>query len=126
MSTSSKDSRPSRAELKRAYKEKPPPMGVYAVRNLTNGKVLLGVALNAQGMLNRLRFELDRGMHDKPPGLQEDWKRLGPEAFSFEVLDTLPPQDEPRDNPMEELKVLEALWLERLKPWGDRGYHPPP
>jgi hypothetical protein len=122
----STDRRPSRSELKRAYKETPPPMGVFAIRNQANGKVALGIALNAQGMLNRLRFELTQNMHSKYPGLQEDWNRYGPERFTFEVLDTLKPQDEPRDNPMEELKVLEALWLERLKPYGDAGYNVAP
>ena len=39
------------------------------------------------------------------------------------------PADGARPDPatqLEELKVLEALWLERLRPWGDAGYHAPP
>lgn len=119
-------SRASRSELKRAYKEKPPPMGVYAVRNRANGKVFLGASLNVPAMLNRLRFELVQGMHSIAPALQEDWRRFGEEHFSFEVLDLLPPQEEPRAAPQEELKVLEELWLDRLKPYGEAGYNTPP
>ncbi|WP_395845664.1 GIY-YIG nuclease family protein [Cystobacter fuscus] len=115
-----------RSELKRAYKENPPAMGVFAVRNLRQGKVMVGSALNVPGALNRLRFELTQGMHRKYPALQEDWNRLGADAFSFEVLDVLEPPEEPGTDLGEELRVLEALWMERLRPYGDAGYHPPP
>ncbi|WP_164008245.1 GIY-YIG nuclease family protein [Pyxidicoccus trucidator] len=112
----------SRAELKRAYKEKPPTMGVFAVRNHANGKVLVGSSLNLPGALNRIRFELTTGM-PRIPALLEDWKRYGADSFSFDVLDVLPPSEEPGADPKEELLVLEALWLERLKPYGDAGYN---
>ena len=112
----------TRTELKRAYKETPPPMGVFAVRNRANGKVLVGASLNIPGALNRIRFELTTGMR-RIPALLEDWNRYGADSFSFEVLDVLPPSEEPREDPKEELRVLEALWLERLRPYGDAGYN---
>lgn len=115
----------SRAELKRAYKETPLPMGVFIVRNRINGKVRLGTSVNLPGALNRERFQLTLGSHPLR-ALQEDWNRYGAEAFTLEVLDLLPPTEEPRTAPAEELKVLEALWLERLKPYGEAGYHAPP
>ena len=115
-----------RSELKRAYKEKPPAMGVFAVRNLPEGKVLVGSSLNLPGALNRLRFELMHLGHRKFPALQEDWNRLGADAFSFEVLDVLEPPEEPGTDLGEELRILEALWMERLRPYGEAGYHPPP
>ena len=115
----------SRSEMKRAYKEKPPPMGVFAVRNRANGKVLVGSSLNVPGALNRIRFELTTGM-PRIPALLEDWKRHGADNFSFEVLDVLTPPEEPGVDLKEELRVLESLWLERLKPYGDAGYNEPP
>lgn len=118
-------SRSRRSDLKREYKENPPPMGVYAVRNLANGKVLVGSSLNLQGMLNRIRFELTSGM-PRIPALLEDWKRYGADSFSFDVLDVLAPPKEPGADLKEELQVLEALWLERLKPFGDAGYNERP
>ncbi len=111
-----------RSELKRSYKEAPPPMGVYAVRCLANGKVLVGASANVQGMLNRIRFELTTGM-DRLPALLEDWRRYGAEQFTFEVLDVLKPSEEPGVDAKEELAVLEALWLDRLKPFGESGYN---
>lgn len=119
----SRGSRERRSELKQAYKEKPPPMGVFAVRNRANGKVMVGASLNLQGALNRVRFELTMGMHRTFPALQEDWNRHGAGAFSFEVLDVLPPPEEPGADLKEELRVLETLWLERLRPYGEAGYN---
>ncbi len=121
-----RDGRSRRSELKRAYKEKPPPMGVYAVRNRANGKVLVGSSINLPGMLNRIRFQLELGGYGPHPAMQEDWNRHGADSFSFEVLDVLPPPEEPGADVKEELRVLEALWLERLKPYGEAGYNTPP
>jgi hypothetical protein len=45
--------------LKQSYKENPPPMGVYAVRNRANGKVLVGSSTNIPGALNSIRFQLE-------------------------------------------------------------------
>ncbi|WP_408888080.1 GIY-YIG nuclease family protein [Myxococcus faecalis] len=118
-------SRARRSDLKREYKENPPEMGVFAVRNHANGKVLVGSALNVPGMLNRIRFELTMNM-PRIPALLEDWKRHGAEKFTFEVLDVLEPPKEPGVDLNEELRVLENLWLDRLKPYGDAGYNAPP
>lgn len=101
-------------------------MGVYAIRNRANGKVFVGSSLNVNGALNRARFELTTGIHRTCPALVEDWGRHGADAFSFEVLDVLDPSEEPGSDPKEELKVLEALWLDRLRPYGDAGYNVPP
>lgn len=119
-------SRAQRAEARRAYKETPPPMGVFAVRNKANGKVLVGSSLNVQGALNRIQFELSTGM-DRIPGLLADWKRYGSDSFTFEVLDVLKPPEDPSSGVdlKEELKVLESLWLDRLKPYGEAGYNGP-
>ena len=95
----------TRAEMKRAYKEKPPPMGVFAVRNRANGKVLVGSSLNVPGALNRIKFELTTGM-PRLPALLEDWKRYGADNFSFEVLDVLKPSEEPGVDPKEELTAM--------------------
>ncbi len=125
-STGSRGGQPRHAELKRAYKETGPKMGVFALRNRANGKVLVGSSVNLPGALNRLRFELSTGMHRVFPALQQDWVRYGADSFSFEVLDVLPPSEEPVADPKEELQVLESLWLERLRPYGEAGYNPMP
>lgn len=104
-----------KAELKRAYREAGPAAGVFRIRCAATGSEAVGSALNAQGALNRYRFELTQRMHKTWPALQVDWDRLGAEAFTFEILDVLPPSSEPGVDPLEELKVLESLWRARLQ-----------
>ena len=106
---------------KRKYKLFTPRMGVYAVRHLPSGRILLGSSTHLEGILNRHHFQLSAGIHvDKD--LQADWRRDGAEAFSFEILDELPPSDDvaPKD-PSEDLMALEELWRERLAAEAEYG-----
>jgi hypothetical protein len=97
----------------REYMETPRPAGVYCVRNLSSGKLLLGFSSDVPGILNRERFQLEGGLHpDKQ--LQADWNALEPEAFAFETLDLLKPSDDPGADRSEDLRLLKELWLEKL------------
>ena len=100
-------------------------MGVYRVHNTVNGKSLVGASSDLPAILNRHRAQLRLESH-RNRALQNDWKELGPDAFTFEVLDTLTPPDRPDYDSTEDLKVLEALWLEKLSPFGEHGYNPKP
>ena len=112
----------SRRELIRAYKESRRPMGVYQVRNTRDGRLLVARTVDLPSALNRERAALRFGAHQNA-ALQRDWNALGPDAFAFEALDTLtPPEGQPAYDPADDLRVLEAMWLERLRPWGERGY----
>jgi hypothetical protein len=111
--------------LIREYKETQRPMGVYQIRNTVNGKVLIGTSVDLPSILNRERAQLRLGAH-RNRALQQDWNEHGPEAFEFETLDTLPPSDKPGYNPKDDLKALEALWLEKLTPFDERGYNAKP
>jgi len=84
-------------------------MGVFRVHNTVADKSLVGVTRDLPSMLNRQRFQLSHGSHPNRP-LQEDWNRLGPEAFAFEVLDTLSPPEGPGADTDEDLRLLEHLW----------------
>lgn len=110
-----------RKERIRAYKESPRTMGVYRVRNLRNGKSLVGSSVDVPAMLNRQRFQLGAGGHPDR-ALQADWTESGPDAFVFETLDTLEPSEEPGWDPAADLKALEAMWLDKLGCAGERGY----
>lgn len=72
--------------LRDAYKQSFVSIGVYAIRNTVDQRVFVGGARNLQAALNRHRFELTNGAH-RDAALQADWKRLGAQAFHFEVLD---------------------------------------
>jgi hypothetical protein len=111
-----------RKALIQAYKETPRPMGVYQVRNTANAKILVGSSANLPGILNRHRAQLEMGVH-RNLALQEDWNKLGPNVFEFETLDTLKPRDDPGYDPSDDLRVLEEMWLEKLAPFGERGYN---
>jgi hypothetical protein len=111
-----------RAEQKRAYKDNPPPSGIYKITNTANGKIFLGSALNVPGKLNGAKFTLQQGGHFNA-ALQAEWKQFGPEAFTFEVLDVLKPAIGETEVKRDELEALEAMWLEKLQPYGERGYN---
>lgn len=101
----------------REYKQNALPAGVYLVRNTRTGRSLIGLTPNLPGMLNRQRFQLEMGAHpDKE--LQSDWNELGPEAFEFEVLDRLESSGDPDSDQDKDLKVLVAMWLEKLSEAG--------
>ena len=112
----------TRKEIHREYRERVKPAGVFQVKNLTNGKVLLGSSLNLEGPLNRHRFMLKIGSHTNK-ALQKDWDELGPDQFTFEILEEVKRKDDPNFNLKDELTLLEMIWLEKLQPFGERGYN---
>jgi hypothetical protein len=114
-----------RRTLIRQYKETRRPMGIYQVRNTRNGKCYIGTAADLPAILNSNRAQLRLGVHSNRE-LQQDWNALGPDHFTFEVLDTLKPPDQPDYDPTDDLRTLESLWLERLMPFDERGYHTRP
>jgi hypothetical protein len=111
-----------RKQLVRQYKETRQPIGAYRVHNRVNGKSLVGVSTNLPAILNRHRAQLRMGAHQNR-ALQKDWNELGADAFAFEILDTLAIPDRADYDPSEDLRVLEELWLQKLSPFDERGYH---
>jgi hypothetical protein len=112
----------SRKDLIREYKERSKPAGVFMVKNIANGKILLGSSLNLEGPLNSHRFMLRIGKHENE-ALQTDWVAFGEASFVFEILETVPESQEPGFNVGDELTLLEEIWLEKLQPFGERGYN---
>jgi len=114
-----------RSALKRSYKEMKIPMGIYCVRNRQNGKVLIGSYPNLNAILNRVRAQLRFNSFPNAE-LQADFNRLGEDQFDFEILDKIEVIDGDRSRAEEELKLLEELWLNKLSPYGEKGYNRPP
>ena len=112
----------SREEIKREYKERRKPAGIFQVKNTANGKILLGSSLNLEGPLNSHRFMLTIGRH-RNEELQRDWNAFGADAFVFEILEEVKVKDDPAFDLDQELTLLEEIWLEKLQPFGDKGYN---
>ena len=104
------------------YKASRRPMGVFLIRNLVNDKVFVGSTMNLDAMFNRIRFQLYAGSHPVK-SLEADWKQLGAGKFEFEVLEEVFPREDPNYDYAADLETLEDLWLEKLEPYGDKGYN---
>ncbi|MFH1196322.1 MAG: metalloregulator ArsR/SmtB family transcription factor [bacterium] len=111
-----------RKEIIRKYKQTVQPMGVYQIRNLMNGKILIGSSKNLNGKSNSYIFQLNSGSHMNS-ALQKDFAEFGEKNFIFEIIDRLDPKEEPGYDYTEDLKELEKLWLEKLQPYGEKGYN---
>jgi len=112
----------SQQEIKREYKERKKPAGIFQVKNTANGKVLLGSSLNLEGPLNGHKFMLSIGRH-RNETLQKEWNEYGPGQFVFEILEVVKIKDDPNFNLSDELTLLEQIWLEKVQPFGERGYN---
>ncbi|MBW4080843.1 GIY-YIG nuclease family protein [Paenibacillus sp. S150] len=86
-----------------------------------------GSSQNPDGVWNKHKFMLDIGNHDNK-ALQADWREHGEEAFAFEILERIRPEEDFVAEVSEPAKYrkllpeLESKWLERLLPYGERGY----
>ena len=70
-----------------------------------------------------MKWHLDMGRHPNSE-LQKDWNAFGPDAFTYEVLEQKE-TDEVNDVHWE-LKKMKNKWLDKLQPYGERGYNKMP
>jgi len=110
-----------RKELKQLAREVKTEAGIYQIRNLKNGKVLIESTPNLKTMGGR-RVQLEMGSHMNRR-LQAEWDQFGGEAFAFEVLEVLKEPEEGWFDRDGALKKLKQKWLEKLRPFGEQGYH---
>lgn len=108
--------------LKKQYKETLQPMGIFKIENRVNGKILIVSSNNIPGRINREKFQLDMGGHPNTD-LQKDYKEFGKDNFVFEIIDNLKPKEDPAYNYTDDLAVLEAMWIEKLQSYGEKGYN---
>ncbi len=115
-------------ELTTTYRQSLRPMGIYQIRNLVNGKIFVDRSIDLEAARNRHHFVT--AMSRPPiPELLADWQIYGGKQFVFEVLDKVAlegesiPDEATRQRHKGELDELLALWLEKLQPYGDKGYN---
>ena len=96
----------------RAYKERRPRPGIYAVRERATGRAWAGSAPDLDTTRNGLWHTLHAGRHlDRD--LQAAWTRLGEAAFEFVILEVLEGELSPWAL-KETLKTRRAEWARRL------------
>ena len=115
---------PDQKQLKKEYQQTRRAIGVFLIRNNLNDKVFLAAGVNLPGLINRHRFQLVHGGHPNKE-LQADWNAIGGNNFAFEIVDELSPRAGAELDERAEVAFLEKLWLEKLQPYGDRGYNQP-
>jgi group I intron endonuclease len=109
-------------EIKKKYKATHTPMGIFQIKNLVNGKVFIGSSMNLSGRENRFELEFTMGITIDHL-LQKDFQDYGRDNFTFEVIDSLEPKEDPAYDYKEDLRTLEELWIEKLQPFDEKGYN---
>ena len=110
------DETTTRRELKAQYRERKTEAAVYRILNSRNGKSLLGTTTNLEALRNRVDFAKSTGSPSGFDGrLAADIREFGLAAFSLEILEVLPmTAEKSRTTLLNELKLLEQLWREKL------------
>jgi hypothetical protein len=101
----------SKKEAIKAYKERKPHRGAYAIRCTATGQVWVGSTPNLDAKRNSVWFGLRLGNFiDKT--LQAEWNTHREQAFEYEILETL--EDELCDIEVStRLKQVRTTWAAR-------------
>lgn len=104
------DTREKRKSLQKAYKEADEIGCVSLYENQANGRYLIVGEPNLRGAESRFQFSQSIGSCVNLL-LQDDWKKYGPQAFTFSILDTLKKEpDQSLKDFKDELKALAELY----------------
>lgn len=135
-----KPDKAARKALTVEYQERAREMGVYQIKNESNGRIFIGGSMNLHGLWNKEKFVLGLGSHMNKE-LQKEWKQFGGENFSFLVLETVKTDSSVRYDYKDvfdaegkelahvakdykrEVEKLKEKWLEKLQPFVEKGYH---
>ena len=112
--------RSQRKELIETYKEMKTYMGVIQITNQKNGKIYIAAYPNLKNKWLSICLQLNDG-HFVNAELQKDWNELGSEAFHYEILEEKDTED--ISDVRWEKKQMEKHWLDKLEPYGEKGYH---
>lgn len=96
-----------------AYKEQKTPRGIFAIRCQPTGAVWVDVAMDLRAIENRTWFQLKLADIHIDKSAVAEFGAHGREAFTYEVLETLPEDIAPmalRDT----LKERKIYWMEKV------------
>lgn len=112
-------------ELREEYKNIKFKMGVFQIRNIVNGKILIEGSPNLDKIWNRHHVQLNFGNH-RNVELQKDWNTYGESNFVYEILGEIQEEEGKLLDNTKEIKILEQMFLEELQPFGEKGYNRQP
>lgn len=110
-----------REELQQMYKEIKIEPGVYVIKNVKNGKMLVVGTKNLKTM-NGKRFELQMGTSYNKK-MQQEWIEYGEDAFEIEILEVIKPNNDPFYNLKDVVNKREEHWIMKLQSFGEHGYN---
>lgn len=129
-----------RKQLTSEYQERERVMGVFQITNKVNGRIFIGGSTNLEAVWGKEQFLLNIDGHTNKE-LQKEWKQYGSENFTFLILETVKFDHQVRYDykdvfaaegrqPIDmvrqynrEVAALKEQWLEKLQPYGEKGYH---
>ena len=129
-----------RKQLTAEYQDRERTMGVFQMKNNANGKIYIGGSTNLDALWGKEQFLLNIDGHTNRE-LQKEWKQFGSEHYSFLILETVkfeqkvrydykdvldPEGRQPIDMVRQynrEVGELKDWWMEKLQPYGEKGYH---
>lgn len=91
----------------------PATSGIYKITCTANKKIYIGSALNLQSRRRHHFSELRQNKHPNRH-LQHAWNKYGEQVFIFEILEYVLPIS---------LTAREQYWLNKLKPFGKKGFN---
>jgi hypothetical protein len=101
-------------ELKEQYKVMKPDMGVFMISSRVTKKCHIQATKDLKGVINGSRAKLQAGVHPNLE-LRQEWKELGSENFTIEILEHLDYQeDKEQADYSDELAILQMEWEEKL------------
>jgi hypothetical protein len=112
-----------RKQLLAEYKEIKTLMGIVKITNQMNGKIFMKSYPNLKNKWLTIQGQLNMGRFANME-LQKDWNRHGSQSFTYEVLEAKKTDD--ITDVRWAMKQMMKPWLEKLQPFGDRGYNKPP
>lgn len=111
-----------RKEMLTEFKQIKTHMGVIKITNQVNGKVFIAAYPNLKNKWINIQGALTAGIYSNAQLIKE-WQEMGAEAFSYEVLEEK--ETEGVEDVRWELKQMEKVWLEKIQPYGEKGYNKP-
>jgi hypothetical protein len=112
----------TKKELNKEYKQMKFKIGVFQIRNAINNKIYIDSSIDLMAIWNRQRFQLNLGSH-RNSDLQNDWIEFGEDKFKYEILEEIEQKDDATIDYNKEVKILEEMYIEELKPFDDKGYN---